>query len=508
MQRALTVVFVALVVGAPAAAAEARLRFSVPGSFAAATSSTWDGEWAVLVFEDTPSSVSFRFASAGQVENRTWVQAVRLYNHSQEVNFGDDVQSFGDVPAKASFTVASPAMGKSSIYIEANHIRFDTAATTGRLAEKPDGMGLNPLMREQEKADKTHRQGEIAGDHAVLVYEPDGSTSFVLAAEGARHVEWHGAQVQCEGSDWCPDGGTTTTTQVPLPMTDFNVSSDQFTYQIATGGLGPVHGKGSFVYAILGGRQLGFSLDDGRLRLPLASLDGSCEGCILPDNQTLTAGGDLALTAMQRVSDNKLEASLGGSVTEARFDEQYVDPGLLLGPQAKVAVEVVAVATLSLLAFRLLGFLFTKWTDRDVLNNPLRRLIHEAILRHPGIGFRELTRTTGVAYTTMRHHIDVLLRHGMIVEKRQGTGLKLFENHGKFDKTWSRIAILRDHMTREVHDWLSEHPGVSQQDVVTAMLERGLSRAAAQRRLNRLVTAGLATVQRQGRLNVYRVMKT
>jgi DNA-binding transcriptional ArsR family regulator len=283
-----------------------------------------------------------------------------------------------------------------------------------------------------------------------------------------------------------------------------NVSSEQYSYDIATAGVNEVRGDGDFAYAILGGARLTLSVDNGRIRLPLASVQGPCPDCALPENQTLTAGGDITLASLERSGNAQLKANLDGSLTEARLDERAIDPATLFG--AKVATGAIAAAALGFLAFKLLGLLFTKWQDHDLLDHPRRRLVYQTIAEHPGTGFRELTRLTGLAIGTVRHHLDVLLRHGRIVERQQGASLRFFENHGKYDRTWSRVAVLRDEPTRLIHDWLAEHPDTPQNQLLAAIEERGFSKTATQRRLQRLVTAGLASVQQRGRFKVYRAI--
>lgn len=150
----------------------------------------------------------------------------------------------------------------------------------------------------------------------------------------------------------------------------------------------------------------------------------------------------------------------------------------------------------------------SKHGRKDPLNHPRRARILAYVEGSPGTTFRELCRATGIGASSLRHHLNVLLRAGRIVERNHGVTLRYFENHGKYDDTWREVAVLRDDHLRELHRWLCRNPEVPQKSVLAAMERRGWSRTSAQHRLKRLVEEGLVAERPRGRLKFYEVQDT
>lgn len=133
-----------------------------------------------------------------------------------------------------------------------------------------------------------------------------------------------------------------------------------------------------------------------------------------------------------------------------------------------------------------------------------RKQIYECIQADPGINFREVARRTGIATGTVRHHLNVLMRGKVIMEKSHGATIRFFENHGLHDASWSRTVVLREEGMKDLFDWVTENPDAPQKDILNAMeLHHGWSRSTAQHRLQRLVHAGVLSIRLQGRLKIY-----
>lgn len=138
-----------------------------------------------------------------------------------------------------------------------------------------------------------------------------------------------------------------------------------------------------------------------------------------------------------------------------------------------------------------------------VLEFTRRKRILDYVLQNPGANVREVARNTGTATGTVRHHLSILQRHGHLVARAHGATLRLFENHGKYDATWTEVVLLREAALCELHAWLQDHPASSQKAVVAGMQDRGWLRSTTQHRLKRLVHGGLVIVRLQGRLKIY-----
>lgn len=100
----------------------------------------------------------------------------------------------------------------------------------------------------------------------------------------------------------------------------------------------------------------------------------------------------------------------------------------------------------------------------------------------------------------------MMKRHDLIVEHPHGSTMRFFENHGKFDTSWSRVVLLREPPLEQLHGWLSERPEAHQKEVLEAMESlHGWGRSTTQHRLTRLVEGGLVSIRLQGRLKFYAV---
>jgi predicted transcriptional regulator len=139
----------------------------------------------------------------------------------------------------------------------------------------------------------------------------------------------------------------------------------------------------------------------------------------------------------------------------------------------------------------------------EPLQHPRRQLIFGYIQAHPGATFREVARGTAVATGTARHHLGVLKRRGLVMERPHRSTTRFFENHGLYDATWSCVVLLREAPLRELHSWLAANAGAPQKDVLEAMAGQGWSRSTTQHRLQRLVEGGAVEVRLQGRLKIY-----
>jgi predicted transcriptional regulator len=121
-----------------------------------------------------------------------------------------------------------------------------------------------------------------------------------------------------------------------------------------------------------------------------------------------------------------------------------------------------------------------------------RRLLHACVKANPGIGLRELARTTGIPPTSVAHHLTILKRHGLITEGRSGRCCFFLDASMEIQKARA-AAMQRDTALREVLDWLAAHPEAPQIDILTAMEDLGWSRSTTQYRLRRLAGAGLVS---------------
>ncbi len=148
--------------------------------------------------------------------------------------------------------------------------------------------------------------------------------------------------------------------------------------------------------------------------------------------------------------------------------------------------------------------LFTRTHGMSVLEHPNRRALFDYIDAHPGTTFRELLRATDMAAGTARHHLSVMLRCEVVVERAHGQTMRYFHPDQEHLGDWDAVVVLRQPDMDRIYRWLLDHPGVIQRTVLDAAESWGWSRSTTQHRLKRLVDNDLAQVRDLGRSKAYR----
>ncbi|HUR26394.1 MAG TPA: winged helix-turn-helix transcriptional regulator [Candidatus Thermoplasmatota archaeon] len=390
---------------------------------------------------------------------------------------------------------------RSSLFVKADRIELGIANATLDLNPLRAGSDTASALQDPGSYSDTHRRGYwmAPSDGAAISVQGDARprASFVVRAQGLRVVEWHNATVTCQDDGHCPDGAGTAWKVAKAPTGD-GATVTQVSFAILNGNGGNLDGAGEAQRAATGGSALDVGVQ-GTLRLPLADRTAPCQ-CIDPAGKTIILGGNLTLRHLSMAGDSRLEAGVSGSAVEARLDELHVNPALVFGPKEAVVAGGVAVGIAVLVAW----LLFSRVLHPDrALRNPKRRSILEAVVAHPGLGLTDLSATTGYALGTVRHHLEVLQRVGLVVANHTRGQVHYFENHGRYSHNWRTVAVQREPLQRHLLEWITGHPGCTQGEVIAEAGAFGASRGTALRRLNRLLSAGLVTVQKEGRLRRY-----
>lgn len=319
-----------------------------------------------------------------------------------------------------------------------------------------------------------------AGSLSILAPE---SEDLLLYIEG--RVEWQGGTPACFNTEICSDMDET-----PPPGHRF---IDLFQAESVTarwrGGDALMHSTSTHLQGNFAGRMQGLQ---GEM----------CTRIDCQDGDALRISGTMNWS-LHEDEGRRIQGDIQGEIAAARLENKAVDPSAFNA--AMVTATAGTLALIGALASKF-GFfaLFTRIAPDKALEHPRRQRLYDFIQEAPGATFREIVRETGVPAGTTRHHLTVLRRSELIVEKRHKSTLRFFENHGKYDATWDTVVMLREEPLQVLHAWLSEHPVTKQKDVVEAMdAMHAWSRGTTQHRLSRLVNAGLVTIREQGRLKLY-----
>jgi predicted transcriptional regulator len=129
-------------------------------------------------------------------------------------------------------------------------------------------------------------------------------------------------------------------------------------------------------------------------------------------------------------------------------------------------------------------------------------MLQDRVAGAPGIGLRELARSTGIPVSSVIHHVTILKRQRRLAEARSGRrSILLPAGAGPLDGL--RAAAERDARLRLLLDWVAANPGCLQRDALAAMEGLGWSRSTTQHRLRRLVGDGLLACLPKGGRRIY-----
>lgn len=164
-------------------------------------------------------------------------------------------------------------------------------------------------------------------------------------------------------------------------------------------------------------------------------------------------------------------------------------------------LTLAAAAGLGLGILTLLGLaLYSRIRPSATLANDTRKTIFEAVCANPGLGVQELSKTSGVSYSTTTYHLERLASAGMIVMTPEGNKLRYYQNGGNFSEAERRILpLLKNTEAARVLDAIASEPGTYRTQLAQRL---GVTTTTINWHLRRLFEAGLIRETRQGR-NAY-----
>ena len=87
---------------------------------------------------------------------------------------------------------------------------------------------------------------------------------------------------------------------------------------------------------------------------------------------------------------------------------------------------------------------------RNVLKLEMRRMIYNLILKHPGLHIREMQRRVNMPYTSLKYHLDYLVKRNLIVSKTYRRYQRYFTKDSMSQESKKIISILREKTTNGI----------------------------------------------------------
>jgi predicted transcriptional regulator len=453
-----------------------------------------------LVFAQSNAQFDLHSPAQAHQTNSTFQLLHRHGPNGHETNSVPETTHETTFPDSIRGTMDLSGEKWASVFLEADSITIADHASTSVISRLKADDDLRSRLPRGDHAEYMFWGGigrpdwlAARGDGPTVNGMPTAGTQlpFSLHAQGIHRLVWHNATLQCPGL--CPDSGRPSTTHLDDPFGDTELQRLSY-IELETNG-GTLDGQGSIWEWVAGGSSLNLGLA-GSMRLQDASLKGHCPAASCPDpgGKTFLAQGNLTLSDLV-VDGQRLHTQLAGDFARAAFDESPVPTFLTPGVVAGAAVAVGAVVVV--------WFLFARSARPPVLQSARRKQLFDAIRDHPGLSGQELRRHLGWPWGTMRFHLKRLDEEGLVMRQRDGRTVRFFENHGRYESTWRRVAPMREEDVRRLHDWLKTQTGAHQARIAETTAEWGWTRARTLRRLARLQTADLVATHREGRRLVY-----
>lgn len=144
--------------------------------------------------------------------------------------------------------------------------------------------------------------------------------------------------------------------------------------------------------------------------------------------------------------------------------------------------------------------LFSRIERGQLLENPVRARVHDAVAQDPGLTLSEVQARAGIAWGTTVHHLHRLESNGLLVSISQGAHRRYFVPNTPAAAQRSALACLRHPTTRRVAAFVHHSPGQAHAALCHAL---GLNGPRVSKQLRMLRERGLVTSQRIGRQTLH-----
>lgn len=175
-------------------------------------------------------------------------------------------------------------------------------------------------------------------------------------------------------------------------------------------------------------------------------------------------------------------------------------------PLKIVVLEILSIAAPAAL-FIPIQFLFSlsAWlylghrrvSDRNVLDNQVRKAAYACIRENPGIHMAALARLLRTNIGTVRYHVEVLCRTGMVVAGQNGKTVRYYANGETCSDLEKKVAgYLTEGPKSAILDVVVQHPGSTRKDIVSSL---AMSGPDISWHMRTLIEDGIVRSERSGR---------
>lgn len=169
--------------------------------------------------------------------------------------------------------------------------------------------------------------------------------------------------------------------------------------------------------------------------------------------------------------------SLSGRETAGQLEgdaSRVVVGGQPLGGETwDLPVTTITIAGVIALLLTLKGgtFLYTRLESDTLLRNPNRKRVHERVASRPGATIPDLVRDLGMAEVVVRHHLQILMSHGLVVTKEVGRVRGHFSVGGATPPDAALRLLLRNEKRRRIAVAIASSPAPLSQIEVAELVD-------------------------------------
>ncbi len=469
--------------------------FSPPADFSGATTLNGTG-WVLLVAHGKPFEGTLHYPGPLHAINQSYVSAGALVPAGTSPEYGTWKRAAEAWRGDALDAQITARPGMSSILVEAGQISIVAKDGAGVLRARPDEICMGYLLPSGSALGEVARSNPC--EAKALGWRLSNGDDYLdadISVSSLTHAEVMNLEITCGQPSCPPGGGASTQTFGSASTAQATVTTRTFIELASDGGGSAMSVAGHFdaIYLLTPAANLSVA---GWVRMP------DYQDLRMPggDHKTLRMTGTIHLNDLrQGASGSRIMGTVAAPDANAWLDESAVSLG-----DPRTIIAAGALATLLAVATKFLLALLHKPSRPDPLNHPKRRIILEYVEAKPGATFRELVRETELLGGTVRHHLTVIKRAGLVLERPYGNTLRYFRNDRANEEAWESIVVLREPSMNQLHQWLLTHPGIVQKDILEwAMESLQWSRSTTQNRLRQLESGGLLKRHAHGRYFVY-----
>jgi len=180
------------------------------------------------------------------------------------------------------------------------------------------------------------------------------------------------------------------------------------------------------------------------------------------------------------------------------FQGQAGQPAAM-GAPAVAEVATVSGLTLLVLVLAKIGVtvpFYSRIPRDELLDNPTRRAVYEAIGEDPGSSLRELAEVADCSVSTVRYHLRRLADEDLVASASSQGTRRWFPADDFTPEEMNKLAVLSIGDTRDVYEAIRTEPGASLSELAETV---GSSPSAVHKIVDRLLVANLVEKERDGR---------